>query len=81
MYYQIILLWYDSPFTITEKCRTRLRLVGTPGVPMSQRGKAGRVEYYYKGLWGPICAKDFDDREAHMVCKILGFMVRIIMLF
>ena len=33
----------------------------------------GRVEVYYDFKWGAICDDDWDYREAHVVCKELGF--------
>lgn len=33
---------------------------------------SGRVEIYHGGQWGTICNKDFDVKEARVVCSMLG---------
>lgn len=33
----------------------------------------GRVEVYYYGQWGTICDDKFDQREAEVICSMLGF--------
>ena len=34
---------------------------------------SGYVMVAYNGYWGAICAQFWDDRDAHVCCKMLGY--------
>jgi lysyl oxidase-like protein 2/3/4 len=33
----------------------------------------GNIEIFHFGEWGSICDDEFDDSEARVICKQLGF--------
>ena len=33
----------------------------------------GRIEVQYQGLWGTICQDGFDNQDAGVVCRMLGY--------
>ncbi|KAH3858727.1 hypothetical protein DPMN_101354 [Dreissena polymorpha] len=53
---------------ISIDCRTPIRLVN------GTSEQSGRVEVLHRGEWGTICDYNFDDRDAKVICRMLGFV-------
>ena len=55
-------------YTVVDSCPdTRVRLEGST-VPY-----AGRLEVCFNGLWGSVCDDLFDQTDADVVCRELGY--------
>ncbi|KAH3861473.1 hypothetical protein DPMN_024403 [Dreissena polymorpha] len=57
----------SQPYAAFVNCRTPIRLVN------GTSAQSGRVEVEYRGQWGTICDDGFDDLEAKVICRMLGF--------
>lgn len=45
--------------------QVRLRASPAPG--------RGRVEVKHRGTWGTVCGSGFDQQDANVICRQLGF--------
>ncbi|CAC5384294.1 DMBT1 [Mytilus coruscus] len=50
--------------------RTPLRLVN------GTRITSGRLEIYHNNMWGTVCNKNFDEKDAAVVCRSMGFKTK-----
>jgi len=48
-------------------CCTLVRLVD------GSTSQDGRLEVYYKGVWGTVCDDGFTNASARVVCYMLGY--------
>lgn len=50
---------------MSKTANFRVRLIGAENL--------GRVEVFYDDQWGTICDDNWDNAEASVVCKMLGY--------
>ena len=59
---------FNNDVNILTRVSVMIRLVNNNGVP-----NQGRVEVKMNGTWGTICDDSFDEKEAKVICSMLGY--------
>ena len=59
---------FKNETNILTRVSVMIRLVNNNGVP-----NQGRVEVKMNGTWGTICDDSFDEKEAKVICSMLGY--------
>ena len=54
-------------------CGVRL-VAGTHGSNIGDGINSGRVEVKHNGVWGSVCSTNWDDTDADVLCKSIGFV-------
>ncbi|XP_071485279.1 scavenger receptor cysteine-rich domain-containing protein DMBT1-like [Diadema antillarum] len=57
----------DAGVRCQGNSRRRIRLVG------GSSSREGRVEFSHNGVWGTICDDEWDDQDANVVCRMMGY--------
>ncbi|XP_071493773.1 scavenger receptor cysteine-rich domain-containing protein DMBT1-like [Diadema antillarum] len=57
----------EVPSFVLPSSRRRIRLVG------GSSSREGRVEFSHNGVWGTICDDEWDDQDANVVCRMMGY--------
>ena len=67
-FFYVIIPFFAAPNVTVENCTNgQIKLTG---------GKSeyeGRVEICYAGSWSTVCPSSWDNNEANVVCRQLGF--------
>ena len=64
----ILIFKFIFVYFVVVKCkRGDIRLAG------SSYSTIGRLEVCRNGTWGTVCSNSFDDKDASVVCKQLGY--------
>lgn len=67
LFQSVWFFYIKNPFFLENSQSLKIRLVG------GANAKEGRVELFFNNTWGTVCDDHFDDREARVFCRMLGY--------
>ncbi|CAC5380041.1 PRSS12 [Mytilus coruscus] len=67
------LVWVILLTTMTSQCVVDCQLSGDLRILSTSQTNKGRLEIYHEGEWGTVCDNQFENVDAEVACRQLGY--------